>query len=49
MIAATSALIIAVDVPLHRSPLRPKFRALTQDPEAARLIGVRVKWLYALT
>jgi branched-chain amino acid transport system permease protein len=49
VIAVTTLLIMAVYVLLYRSPLGTQFRALAQDPEAARLIGVRVNWLYALT
>lgn len=49
VIAATSVLITAVYMLLYRSRLGTQFRALAQDPEAARLIGVRVTRLYALT
>jgi branched-chain amino acid transport system permease protein len=49
VIAATSVLIVAVYVLLYRSALGTQFRALAQDPEAARLVGLRVTWLYALT
>jgi branched-chain amino acid transport system permease protein len=49
VIAATSVLIVAVYILLFRSPLGTQFRALAQDPEAARLIGIRVTALYALT
>ncbi len=46
---ATALLIVAVYFLLYRSPLGTQFRALAQDPEVARLIGVRVNRLYALT
>lgn len=49
VIGATSVLIVAVYLLLYRSRLGTQFRALAQDPEAARLIGVRVTRLYALT
>lgn len=49
VIAATAVLIVAVYLLLFRSPLGAQFRALAQDPEAARLIGIRVTALYALT
>lgn len=49
VIAATSVLIVAVYFLLYRSALGTQFRALAQDPEAARLVGVRVTRLYALT
>ena len=49
VIAVTSVLIVAVYLLLYRSPLGTQFRALAQDPEAARLIGIRVTRLYALT
>ncbi len=49
VIGATSVLIVAVYLLLYRSRLGTQFRALAQDPEAARLIGVRVTGLYALT
>ncbi len=49
VIAVTGLLIAAVYLLLYRSPLGTQFRALAQDPEAARLIGVPVMRLYALT
>ncbi len=49
VIAVTSLLIVVVYLLLYRSPLGAQFRALAQDPEAARLIGVPVGRLYALT
>jgi len=49
VIAATAVLIVAVYLLLYRSPLGTQFRALAQDPEAARLIGIPVTRLYALT
>lgn len=49
VIGVTGVLIAAVYVLLYRLPLGTQFRALAQDPEAARLIGVPVMRLYALT
>jgi branched-chain amino acid transport system permease protein len=49
VIGVTTLLIIAVYFLLYRSPLGTQFRAVAQDPEAARLLGIRVNRLYALT
>ncbi len=49
VILVTMVLILAVYFLLYRSPLGTQFRALAQDPETARLIGVPVMRLYALT
>jgi branched-chain amino acid transport system permease protein len=49
VIAVAAALIVAVYLLLYRSYLGSQFRALAQDPEAARLMGIRVNRLYALT
>ncbi len=49
VIGVTSVLIAAVYLLLYRSPLGAQFRALAQDPETARLIGVPIMRLYALT
>jgi branched-chain amino acid transport system permease protein len=49
IIGATAVLITAVYLLLHHTPLGKQFRALAQDPEAARLMGIRVTRLYAVT
>ena len=49
VIAVAMALILAVYLLLYRSSLGSQFRALAQDAEAARLMGIRVNRLYALT
>ena len=49
VIAIAALLIGAVYLLLYRSSLGSQFRALAQDPEAARLMGIRVTWLYVLT
>jgi len=49
VIVVAAVLIAAVYVLLYRSALGAQFRALAQDPEAARLMGIRVNRLYALT
>ncbi len=48
-IALAALLIGAVYLLLYRSALGSRLRALAQDPEAARLMGIRVHRLYALT
>ena len=49
VIGAAALLILAVYLLLYRSSLGCQFRALAQDPEAARLMGIRVNRLYALS
>ncbi len=49
VIGITAVLIACVYLLLHRSSLGKQFRALAQDAEAARLMGIRVTRLYALT
>lgn len=49
VIAVTAALILGMYILLYRSALGRQFRAIAQDPEAARLMGIRVKRLYAFT
>lgn len=49
VIAVTVALILGMYILLYRSALGRQFRAIAQDPEAARLMGIRVKRLYAFT
>ncbi len=49
VIAVTAALILGLYLLLYRSSLGSQFRALAQDPEIARLMGIRVNRLYALT
>ena len=49
VIGVAALLILAVYLLLYRSSLGNQFRALAQDPEAARLMGIRVNRLYALT
>ncbi len=49
VIAVAAALILGVYLLLYRSSLGSQFRALAQDPEAARLMGIRVNRLYGLT
>jgi branched-chain amino acid transport system permease protein len=49
VIAAAAILVLAVYLLLYRSALGSQFRALAQDPEAARLMGIAVNRLYALT
>ena len=48
VIAVTVVLIGGVYLLLYRSPLGTQFRALAQDPETARLMGIRVGFLYGL-
>ena len=47
VIAITSALIAAMYALLYRSSIGRQFRAMAQDPEAALLMGIKVKQLYA--
>ena len=49
VIGVAALLIGAVYLLLYRSSLGSQFRALAQDPEAARLMGIRVTRLYVLT
>jgi branched-chain amino acid transport system permease protein len=49
VIAVSAVLIVGLYLLLYRSPLGSQFRALAQDPETARLMGIRVGFLYALT
>ena len=49
VIAVSGALIGAVYLLLYRSSLGGQLRALAQDPEAARLMGIRVNRMYGLT
>ncbi len=49
IIASTTVLIIGVYLLVHRTPLGRQFRALAQDPETARLMGIRVMRLHAIT
>jgi branched-chain amino acid transport system permease protein len=49
VIAATMVLIGGVYTLLHHTPLGKQFRALAQDPDAARLMGIRVGRLYLIT
>ncbi|WP_298924393.1 branched-chain amino acid ABC transporter permease [uncultured Ramlibacter sp.] len=49
VIGVAALLILGVYLLLYRSALGSQFRALAQDPEAARLMGIRVNRLYALT
>lgn len=49
VIALTFVLILGLYLLLYRSSLGNQFRALAQDPEVARLMGIRVTRLYALT
>jgi branched-chain amino acid transport system permease protein len=49
VIAVSALLIGAVYLLLYRSSLGTQLRALAQDAEAARLMGIRVNRLYALT
>ena len=47
VIVITALLIAAMYVLLYRSAIGRQFRAMAQDPEAAALMGIRVKRLYA--
>ena len=49
VIGVAAVLILAVYLLLYRSSLGVQFRALAQDPETARLMGVRIHRLYATT
>ena len=49
VIAVTAVLIVCVYLLIYRSSLGSQFRALAQDPETARLMGIRVGLLYTLT
>lgn len=49
VIAVTAVLIAGMYLLLYRSGIGRQFRAMAQDPEAARLMGIRVKALYAFT
>jgi branched-chain amino acid transport system permease protein len=49
IIASTTVLIVCVYLLVHRTPLGKQFRALAQDPETARLMGIRVLRLHAIT
>jgi branched-chain amino acid transport system permease protein len=49
VIGVTAVLIGCVYLLLQRTSLGKQFRALAQDAEAARLMGIRVTRLYALT
>ena len=49
VICVTAVLIVGVYLLLNRSALGRQFRALAQDAEAARLMGIRVGWLYCFT
>lgn len=48
-IAVASALILGIYLLLYRSSMGRQFRALAQDPDAARLMGIRVYRLYGVT
>lgn len=49
VIAVAGMLILGVYLLLYRSSLGSQFRALAQDPEAARLMGIRANRLYSMT
>jgi branched-chain amino acid transport system permease protein len=49
VIAAAALLIVGVYLLIHRTPLGKQFRALAQDPDTARLMGIRVLRLHAIT
>ena len=49
VIAVSGLMILGVYLLLYRSSLGRQFRALAQDQEAARLMGIRVNRLYGLT
>ncbi|CAN5902861.1 branched-chain amino acid ABC transporter permease [soil metagenome] len=49
VIAVAGALILGVYLLLYKSSLGSQFRALAQDPEAARLMGIRANRLYSFT
>jgi branched-chain amino acid transport system permease protein len=47
VIGVTALLIVGMYLLLYRSAIGRQFRAMAQDPEAAMLMGIRVKALYA--
>jgi branched-chain amino acid transport system permease protein len=49
VIGVTAALIVGVYLLLHHSFVGRQFRAVAQDSEAARLMGIRVSALYGFT
>ena len=49
VIGVTAVLIVGVYLLLHHSFLGRQFRAVAQDSEAAKLMGIRVSWLYGFT
>ena len=49
IIVVAAVLIICVYLLLNRSAIGRQFRALAQDAEAARLMGIRVGWVYCFT
>ncbi len=49
VVAVTGFLIAGVYMLMHRTFIGRQFRALAQDPEAARLMGIRVTWVYCFT
>lgn len=49
VIAGSLVLIVGVYLLLYRSALGSQFRALAQDPETARLMGIPVNRLYAVS
>ena len=48
VIAVTAVLMLGVWLLLHRTPLGKQFRALAQDGETARLMGIRVARVNAM-
>ena len=49
VIGVTALLLLGVYLLLHHSFVGRQFRAVAQDSEAARLMGIRVSWLYGFT
>lgn len=49
VIVVTAVLVTALTVLLMRTPLGVRMRAVAQDPEAARLMGVSVTYIHGLT
>jgi branched-chain amino acid transport system permease protein len=49
VIAVTVVLVAALTILLMRTPLGVRMRAVAQDPEAARLMGVSVTFIHGLT
>ena len=49
VVGVTAALIVGLFLLMHHSFVGRQFRALAQDPEAARLMGIRVVWLHGFT